>query len=80
MMTIALMASLLLFVSCISGPVAAVAATRDMPITAVTLGIVAVVCGTNLYDAVPMTVGPLGLISSAAGIYAIVRAFRGANL
>lgn len=76
MMTLALMAALLLFVSCISGPVAAVAATRDMPITAVTLGIVAVVCGSNLYSAV----GPLGLISAAAGVYAVIRAFRGASL
>lgn len=80
MMTLALMAALLLFVSCISGPVAAVAAARDMPITAVTLGIVAVVCGSNLYSAVPLTVGPLGLISAAAGVYAVIRAFRGASL
>lgn len=77
MMTLALIAGLLVLVGCLSGPIAAVAARNGRPVLAVIFGVLAVLSGYHLYAVVPTAVGLLGLLSAAAGVYAIVRAIRG---
>jgi hypothetical protein len=79
MMTLAILASAVFLAVCVSGPVAAVAANNGKPILAVSLGVVAIFSGWHLWQAVPLTVGPLGLVSVACGLYAVARAFRGAS-